>query len=124
MISNVRWKLKFIKDNNLSLPLAIFFQNNIMCYCTWLEDMPFVNSSRNLNKKKKKYQLYNVMNKAHADNPPPYLNFFYQKTITGMIINNMMRHKQNKNVFHSFYIFHPYCILWFLIFQPLFKHIN
>lgn len=79
MISNVRWKLNFIKDNNLSLPLAIFFQNNIMCYCTWLEDMPFVNSSWNLNKKKKKYQLYNVMNKAHADNPPPYLNFFLSK---------------------------------------------
>lgn len=42
------------------------------------------------------------MNKAHADNPPPYLNFFYQKTITGMIINNMMRHRQYKNVFYSF----------------------
>lgn len=101
MISNVRWKLKFIKDNNLSLPLAIFFQNNIMCYCTWLEDMPFVNSSWNLNKKKKKYQLYNVMNKAHADNPPPYLNFFLSKN-NYWDDNNMMRHKQNKNVFHSF----------------------
>lgn len=49
------------------------------------------------------------MNKAHADNPPPYLNFFYQKTITGMIINNMMRHTVSKT--RMYFIAFKYFIL-------------